>query len=285
MMTEHAAILAAVLVLLACSPPPAAPPTPAPGASVFAGAPEQQWRLPRQLREVSGLAAGPDGRIFAHDDEAAIIYQVDVAAGRLIKNFALGDPIEAGDFEAMAIAPDGTFYLITSRGLLYAFREGADGAHVEFQTIDTGLHRVCETEGLAYFAAEESLIVACKRMNDRPMRSTISLYAGRPSAPDARAAPWLALPEANLTARAGVAHFRPSGVEIDPASGRVLLLSGSDGALAELARNGEVLSARALGPAHAQAEGIAIAADGALLISDEAAGGQATLSRYARAHE
>jgi hypothetical protein len=31
-----------------------------------------------------------------------------------------------------------------------------------------------------------------------------------------------------------------------------------------------------------QAEGLTIGADGALLIADEAAGGQATLSRYAR---
>ena len=275
--------IAAALVLFACMRAPAPAAEPAPEGSLFAGAPEQQWRLPAKLNEISGLAVSPDRRVFAHDDETAIIYEIDAAAGRLIKNFALGDPIEAGDFEGIAITPDGQFYLITSRGLLYSFREAADGAHAEFDTIDLGLHRTCEVEGLAYLAAEESLIIACKRMNDRAMRNTVSLYAWRLSAPDAPAAPWLALPEANIAARAGVERFRPSSVEIDTASGRILLLSANDGALAELDANGAVLSARALGPRHAQAEGVTIAPDGALIISDEAAGGQATLSRYARA--
>ena len=274
--------IAAALVLFACMRAPAPAAEPAPEGSLFAAAPEQQWHLPAKLNEISGLAVSPDRRVFAHDDETAIIYEIDVTAGRLIKNFALGDPIEAGDFEGLAITPDSQFYMITSRGLLYTFREAADGAHTSFETIDTGLHRVCEVEGLAYVAAEDSLIIACKRMNDRAMRNTVSLYAWRPSAPDTPAAPWLALPEANLAARAGVERFRPSSIDLDPVSGRILLLSGNDGALAELDRNGAVLAARALGPRHAQAEGVIVAPDGALIISDEASGGQATLSRYAR---
>lgn len=276
-MIELFAALSFALSLIACTQPSA--PAPAPEGSLFSGDAEQQWRLPPQLAEISGLAVSLDGRVFGHDDERGVIYEIDVAAGRLVKNFALGDPIETGDFEGLAIAPDGVFYLITSRGLLYSFREGEDGAHVAFETTETDLHRVCEIEGLAYFAAEESLIIACKRMRDREMRGTISLYSWR--AEDG-ARPWVALPEANLAARAGVQNFRPSGVEIDPLSGRILLLSGNDGAFAELSRAGEVLAARALGPAHRQAEGVTVAPDGTLIISDEAAGGQATLSRYAR---
>lgn len=277
-MIELLAALSFALSLIACTQPSA--PASAPEGSLFSGAAEQQWRLPPQLAEISGLATAPDGRVFAHDDERGVIYEIDVAAGRLVKNFALGDPIETGDFEALAITPDGQFYMITARGLLYSFREGADGAHVEFETVETNMHNVCEIEGLAYFAAEESLIIACKRMRDRDMRGTISLYSWRA---DEGARPWVALPEANLAARAGVRNFRPSGVEIDPVSGRILLLSGNDGAFAELSREGEVLAARALGPSHRQAEGVTIAPDGTLIISDEAGGAQATLSRYARA--
>jgi len=272
--------IAATLFAYACAPAPSAPASPPPEGSLFAAAPEQQWRLPAQLAEISGLALSPDGRVFAHDDERAVIYEIDVTQGRLVKNFALGDPIETGDFEALAITPDGTFHLISSRGLIYSFREGGDGAHVEFETADTGMHNVCEIEGLAYLAADESLIIACKRMRDRPMRDTISLYKWRAGAP---AQLWIAMPEANLATGAGVRDFRPSSVEIDPVSGRILLLSGNDGALAELSPDGAVLAVRALGAGHAQAEGIVIAADGALIISDEASGGQAALSRYARA--
>lgn len=272
----------AALALAACAPPQADGDAAVPPGSLFAAAPEQQWRLPRRLAEISGLAAHPDGRVFTHDDEAGVIYEIDVTAGGLIKNFAMGDPIETGDFEGLAITPEGVFYLITSRGLLYRFEEGADGAQVAFETIDTGMHQVCEIEGLAYFAPEESLILACKRMNAQTMRDSVPLYAWRPGAPQTAAREWLALPAAQLAQRAGVAQFRPSSVEIDPISGRILLLSGNDGAFAELSREGEILAARALA-GHAQAEGVTIAPDGTLIISDEAAGGQAMLSRYARA--
>jgi uncharacterized protein YjiK len=276
-MNEYLCAACFALALIACAP--SAPPAAAPEGSLFAAAPEQQWNLPRQLREISGLAVSPDGRVFAHDDETAILYEIDAVEGRLVKQFALGDPIETGDFEALAISPDGAFYMITARGLLYVFREGQDGAHVAFDTIDTGLRRTCEIEGLAYAPTENGLIIACKRMNVRGMRDEISLYLWREGA---EAAPWLTLSARALAAHAGVAHFRPSSVEIDPVSGRILVLSADQGAMAELDPQGGVLSVRALGRRHRQAEGLTITADGALLIADEAAGGQATLSRYAR---
>jgi len=281
MMTMNkGAAIALALFAFACAPAPSAPAAPPPEGSLFSGEAAQQWRLPAQLAEISGLALSPDGRLFAHDDERAVIYEIDAAEGRIIKNFALGDPIETGDFEGLAITPDGVFHLITSRGKIYTFREGADGAHVPFESADVGMREVCEIEGLAYLAADQSLIIACKRMRDRAMRDNVSLYKWRPGAP---AAPWIAIPGGDLATRAGVRNFRPSSVEIDPVSGRVLLLSGNDGALAELSAEGELLAARALGASHAQAEGVTIDADGSLIISDEAAGGQALLSRYARA--
>jgi uncharacterized protein YjiK len=276
-MNEYFSAVCFALVLIACAP--SAPSVDAPEGSLFAGAPEQQWRLPRQLNEISGLAVSPDGRVFAHDDETAMLYEIDAVQGGLVKTFSLGDPIETGDFEALAISPNGVFHMITSRGVLYLFREGEDGARVAFNTIDIGMDRTCEIEGLAYAPTEDGLIIACKHMNARGMRDRVSLYFWREGA---EPAPWLTLPERDLATRAGLAHFRPSGVEIDPVSGRVLVLSAAQGAMAELDPQGGVLSVRALGRGHRQAEGLTIGADGALLIADEAAGGQATLSRYAR---
>ncbi len=278
--TLHALALAGAFWMLACAPAPSAPGAAGASASLFAERAQEQWRLPHELAEISGLATTADGRVFTHDDERAVIYEINASEGRIVKTFALGDPVQTGDFEGIAITPDGAFNLITSRGMLYRFAEGADGANVSFETMDTGLQRTCEIEGLAYFVAEESLIIACKRMNDRAMRGNVSLYSWRA---DRGAQPWLTLPEADIASRAGVEDFRPSSVEIDRVSGRILLLSANDGAIAELNREGEILSARALGARHAQAEGVTVTRDGALLISDEAAGGQAMLSRYARA--
>lgn len=250
------------------------------GAFLFQSTPAQQQRLPDQLREISGLAVSPDGRLFAHDDEHAVIYQLDAARGAIVKSFALGDQTLTGDFEALAIAPDGAFWMTTSRGQLYRFTEGGHGARVAFETFDSGLDEICEVEGLAYAPSEGSLILACKENHARRMRDEVSLYSWQFSG---AAQPWRALREADIASAAGVEHFRPSSIEFDAGSGRILLLSARDSALAELGPDGALLAARALGSGHAQPEGVAVLQDGSLLISDEASGGRPMLSRYARA--
>jgi uncharacterized protein YjiK len=269
----------AALALAACAIEPAAPQTIE--NSLFSAAPSQQWRLPNRLREISGLAVTADGRVFAHDDEHAVIYEIDAVNGGLLKAFALGDPAEAGDFEGLAVTPAGDFWITDSEGRLLRFREGGDGEHVRFDRFDTGLSDICEVEGLAYLAAAESLILACKQNQARDMRDTISLYRWRLGAE--RAERFLALPEATLTSRAGVERFRPSSLDIEPATGRLVLLSAFDGAMAELSSDGEILSARRLRGEHVQAEAIAVLADGDALIADEGGRGRALLSRYARA--
>lgn len=267
------------LALAACAPPPAAPPPPVHGESLFAAAPANRWALPRKLKEISGLAVSPDGRVFTHDDEIGIIYEMDVTRGTLISNFALGDPIEIGDFEGLAISPQGVFWMVTATGRLYRFNEGDNGQHIAFERYETGLTDICEIEGLAWSVAENSLILACKANHARDMRRTISLYQWRPGMRAAQ--PYLSFPEAPLAQAAGVERFRPSSIEFDAASGRMLLLSGIDGALVELDARGRVLSARALSD-HPQAEGVTVAPDGALLVSDEGPRGPAELTRYER---
>lgn len=278
-------IFMAALLVCACAQPPqsgearaqarAEPVT----GSLFAAAPSRQSQLPVQLREISGLAVAPDGRLFAHDDERAVIYELNPQDGRVLKSFSIGAPAETGDFEGLAITPAGEFWMTTSQGELRRFSEGADGATVTAATFDTGLRGVCEIEGLAYLASEESLILACKRNEARGMRDTISLYAWRDGA--GMATPWRRLPEAELTQAAGIERFRPSSLDIDPRTRRIILLSARDGALAELDAD-RVLSVRALRREHIQAEGAAVLADGSLAIADEGGDGLALLSIYAR---
>ncbi len=286
-----AALLAAALALGACgasegeaaSEARAASGAPGRGASVFAHEPDRRWRLPPRLREISGLATTPDGRLFGHDDEVGVLYELDIENGALVKAFALGDPVVRGDFEGLAITPEGDFYLVGSTGRLYRFREGEDGAHVAFATLDTGLRDTCEIEGLAFAPAERSLIVACKTNHARATRDTLALYAW--SIRDERLAPWLATPAAPLAEAVGTDGLRPSGIEIDARSGRTVLLSARGPALLELDREGALLAARRLGRLHVQPEGATVLPDGSLAIADEGRLGRALLSRYPRAGE
>lgn len=257
------------------------------GASLFAAEPDLQWSLPKRLREISGLALTPDGRVMGHDDETADIYQIDIDSGAVVKRFALGNPAQAdravrGDFEGLAIDGDGDFYLTTSTGRLYRFREGEDRGHVPFEVFETGLRAFGEMEGLAFHQGEESVIFACKTNYTPASHGAVALYAWSPRTPGRPARPWLAIPVAMLADAVGARSFHPSSLEFDARTGRMIILAGREHAMVELDARGMLLAARGLGSAHRQAEGATILPDGALVIADEGGNARALMTRYAR---
>lgn len=252
------------------------------GPSLFAGEPEMQWRLPRRLREISGLALTPDGRVMGHDDEIAVIYQIDIERGDVVKRFALGDPVLRGDFEGLAIDGGGAFYLTTSTGRLYRFREGDDHAHVAFEAFDTKLGEIGEIEGLAFHQADGKVIFACKTNYTPALRGAVALFAWSPATPEAPAEPWLTIPVVLLADAIGARSFHPSSLEFDARTGRLIVLAGRENGMVELDAKGMLLSARGLGEHHRQAEGATILTDGALIIADEGGDAHARMSRYAR---
>jgi uncharacterized protein YjiK len=255
------------------------------GASLFADEPDAQWRLPKRLREISGLAMTPDGRVMGHDDETAHIHQIDIDSGEVVKRFALGDPVERGDFEGIAIDGEGVFYLATSDGLLHRFREGEHRERVSYESFDTGLGEFGEFEGLAFHLGEQALILACKTNYTPALRGAVALYAWSPQTPHEPARPWLTIPVALLADAVGTKSFHPSSLEIDARTGRLILLAGREHAMVELDPNGLLLAARGLGDRHRQAEGATILPNGALVIADEGGDARAMMSRYARLND
>lgn len=271
------AIAAGVFFLAACGGPVSSDALAPIPNSLFAAEASQQSPLPLEIVEISGMAVTPDGRVFAHDDERAVIYEINPTTGAFVKRFSVGAPL-TGDFEGLAIDPQGVFWMITSNGRLQRFIEGADGATVTSESFDTGLRDVCEIEGLAFLPSAGSLIIACKENQGRRMRDTISLYEWRPGGGAAQ--PWRSIAADDIAA-AGIERFQPSSVEIDQRTGRVILLSARDPALLEL--DGErIVATRHLDRSHIQAEGLAILPDGSLVISDEGGNNRALISVYSR---
>ncbi len=252
------------------------------GASLFAAEPDRQWRLPYRMREISGLAATPDGRIMGHDDEVAVLYEIDVDTGAVVKRFSAGSPPFRGDFEGLAIGPDGTFYIATSTSILLRFREGEHRASVPYERFDLGLRRIGEVEGLAYLVGEDEVIVACKRTYQPALNGKMMLWSWSPKTPKRPARPWLSVPSAPLAEAVGATTFHPSSVEIDPATGRLIILAARERGMVELDSSGAIVAARKLGRRHRQAEGSAILPNGDLAIADEGGDARALISRYAR---
>lgn len=255
------------------------------GASLFAPEPIAQWALPKKLREISGLALTPDGRVMGHDDERALIHQIDVTSGASAKRFAVGEPMMLGDFEGLAIDAAGDFYLAASDGRLLRFREGADRQMVAYEDLDLGLGAMGEVEGLAFHEGQGLLIVACKQLYPPELQGTFTLFAWSPREPLAPARIWLSVAAAPLADAVGARSLHPSSLEIDPFSGRLIVLAARENALLELDQSGELLAARWLGRLHRQAEGATLLPDGSLVIGDEGGHAQGTLTRYARTHE
>jgi uncharacterized protein YjiK len=251
-------------------------------ASTFDGMDAVRWNLPKRLDEVSGLALSADERLFAHDDERAVIYEIDWHHGRISKAFALGDPPLKGDFEGIAIAGD-DFYLVSSDGVLYRATEGDDGAQVAYERIDTGTGRRCEIEGLAYDVRRALLLLGCKAPREVSLHGRVSVFAWAPErrALDERAS--FSVPETPFATALEATHFNLSSVEVSRDGTHLYLLAGKQRALAEVDLNGGIVAVTPL-PAkqHRQPEGLTIGPEGEMIIADEAGGGRATLAVYRR---
>ena len=257
------------------------------------GAPAWQVRLPRELHEISGLAVTPDGRVFGHGDEAALVYQIDPRAGRITKRFALaptgndpdlgkkgrGDDL-AGDFEDIAIVGD-RFFLVTSTGVLLEFREGEDGARVPYEAHPTALADLCEVEGLAHDAANAALLLLCKTMKEKSERQQVAVYEWSLDGRSLSKAPRFTVPWGDLNPVTGGKGFNGSALTVRPGGSSLLLVAGPQQLFAEVALDGKPIRGGTLDKAtQPQPESLAFLEDGTLLVASEGGKGDAILAGY-----
>ena len=240
-------------------------------------------KLPRALQEVSGLAVTSDGRVFAHGDERAVVVQIDACVAKAVKAFALGTPPVRGDFEGIAIAGD-RFFLVTSNGQLYEFREGADGAAVPFTVRNTGFGKVCEIEGLAYEPGDRVLLMGCKRPLRSELRGELTVLRWSLDQRAAANPPRLTIPLGDVVRRLDIKAFHTSAIERDARLGHYLLVAGPQHALVEVTAKGAVVAARPLRrQLHPQPEGLTLLGDSVLVVADEGgASGRASITCYLR---
>ncbi len=240
------------------------------------------WKLSEHLEEISGLAMTRDNRLLAHNDERGIIFEIDYQKGAIAKAFQLSDmknPV-ASDFEGTATI-DGQVYLVTSSGRLYECREGTDGESVLFNVYTTGVGRDCEIEGLAYDESKRALLLMCKDARSADMEGQLAIYHWSIDEKQLSVDAHTVIPVAEFSQHIKGKKFQPSGIERHPISGNYFIVAARQGAIAEITPEGMVVAVREF-PAqwHRQIEGIAFAADGTLIVSDEGAGRKARLTLY-----
>ncbi len=237
-----------------------------------------QWALPNRLREISGLAATSNDRLFAHDDERAVIYENDLEGQRIAKEFALGDPVLRGDFEGLSTLSD-RFFLVTSDGVLYESFEGDDKDRLDYNMYVTGAGRLCEVEGLAANIGGTRLLLVCKTPRERALRDWVTLLPWsietRQLEPDMR----VRIPLADFHAATGKRKCSHSGLALAPGSDHFLLVTARQNVVAEITLGGVLLGITSLDKGrHQQTEGVAFLSDGTLIMADEGSGRRGRLT-------
>jgi len=238
--------------------------------------PAASYQLPGRLVEVSGLAVGLRGTLLTHGDERGVVTVLDGGTLQVAREVVLrGTPRD--DFEGIATAGD-SVALMTSSGKVYLFRLGADSSP-PFTMIETGLGRDCELEGLAWQRAQGTLLLPCKQAKGKAATG-LTVYRYRLGPGPAPVVP-IHVNGAALAQMTGIARLRATSIEIDPATGHLVVLSSKPPLALEIDTTGRPLAVRHLSSAHhPQAEGLTITPD-AIWIADEGAGRKGTLSRYA----
>ena len=236
------------------------------------------WRLPENLREISGLAFTADGRLLGHDDERAIIYELDYVDGAVKKSFALGDPPEEDDFEAIAATPT-HLYLVTSKGRLLEAREGSDGESVPFQIYDAGTGKDCEIEAATYIPPRQALALVCKRLFDGRNKHTQAYFW---SIAEHRVLQMIDVTLRPATEQLGTNGVRITDITWDDPRQRLIAVAAQERALIELDLEGRILYVVRLPRGeHRQPEGVALDSTGKLIIADEGGKGAARMTIYA----
>jgi len=244
------------------------------------------WRaeLPADLAEVSGLAITPDDRLLAHGDERAVVWRFDLASRRPVGRFGLSDRagVLSGDFEDIAVVGERLF-LVTATGQIYEGRIAPDGRTSGAARRTPGLGRGCEVEGMTWDEATRSLLLLCKTTRTKRWKDQVVILAVSAQTWRFEKEPRIVVPEERLEQVTGEKRFNGSGLARDPRTGTFLLIAGPQRAFAEVSPSGEVLGGGRLDQdRHAQPEGIAVASDLTLLISDEASGkAAAAITAYA----
>lgn len=266
------AVFAAALCKAAAAPPGEAHSRLGPAQSAF--------ELPAALREISGLAPAGQGRVFAHNDEFAAAYEVDLLTGKLVRTLRFGLRPIVGDFEGIAVS-NGRIYLVSSDGRIVSRALEGSNADRNVEVVDTGLGKICEIEGLAPADKKGGFFLLCKRTLRKKDDNALRIFFWSP-----RKGLRLAIETPFERIDASASELRPSDLSRDAATGRFYVLESHAAALIELSPAGEPLAYFKLkAKDHPQPEGLALLAGGRIAIGDEGGQGKGRLSLYQRPPE
>jgi hypothetical protein len=257
--------------------------------------PDRAWKLPGVLAEISGISFIDNHKIACVQDEKGIIYIFDLDKGNITAQTRFG---EDGDYEDIAIIEKDA-WILRSDGTLYQVMDYPGKEEVDGIEYPTFLNSANDTEGLAFDASGNNLVIACKGLpfpDDRDMERMKAVYRFDLATRHLDTKPFLlveldsvrhyrslhtTLPGTGPDLQGERDTFQPSGIAIHPLTGDFYILASAGKMLLVLSRKGETLAMVNLRPKRfPQPEGICFSRDGILYISNEGKGREGTILEF-----
>jgi len=294
-------LLACVLFLSFCKPKssPALPRDEDPFAYELEK-PDDRYKLPAYLEEISGLSFYGKGKIACIQDEKATIYVLNLEQERIVKKYDFG---KDADYEDIAVM-NKTAFVLRNDGDIYRIKDFRKKDR-KIKKYETALREKNDTEGLAFDPLSYSLLIACK---GSPSIEKDKLYEGykaiytfdleeeklieKPlflidldridSYKDQNTFSKLSLRVAKrLHLIESESNFQPSGLAVHPIYGEIYIISSVGKMLMVLDRHGKIKDVRELDPfLFRQPEGICFSPSGDMYISNEGKGGKGYILKF-----
>lgn len=268
--------------------------------------PQFSLELPVELIEVSGLTFSPsEEHLCAINDEQGIIFFINKKTGEVERQVKFHG---AGDYEGIETVRE-KMYVIKSTGTVYEVNDfGKD--EVENKKTKYILKKPNDTEGLAFDAKNNRLLIACKSASclheDCTIHSCLTqraIYALNLETNEVDSTPVFIIDLTELqvflknnktekelevfhkfiTLESDKIPFHPSALAIHPKSGDIYILSSKGKTMMILNPHGKIIALEKLDKkVHTQPEGIVFDKDGTLYISNEGKkGNNGTISIFA----
>ena len=260
-------------------------------------APVLDAKLPKTLKEISGICMATEKSLYAIQDEDGILFEISLLDGEVVASYPFGID---NDYEGIAFV-DNTIYILSARGTIFRLQDWEKTPIVD--SFETPLSVENDTEGLCYEPHTHSLLIACKAKSlGNSAQSTRSIYRfslesmqldTKPAFELQRETLYQFLSKQNaeeigmtkllrkLIESEDELFLGPSDIAIHPITQQLYIPASRGNCMLVLSPKGELVHCVYLSPDQfRQPEGICFDANASLYLSSEGAGKKARLFRF-----
>lgn len=236
---------------------------------------DQQWNMPMLLEEISGIAWIDKDRIACVEDEEAIIFIYNLKTSEVERQIVFG---EDGDYEGIAIVGEDA-YVLRSDGTIFEVLNYLT-EEKEVNEIKIVFSKTYNFEGISFDKKRNRLILAIK---DKAEKEYKPIYSVDLKTKKLEEEPAYKIkfddPIFNdLDIKNNNHLIQPSEITVNPKTGEIYILEGTNPKLLILSPNGKPKKLHVFQEEQfPQPEGLTFDDQGNLYISNEGAGGMGNI--------